>query len=82
MSLSLSVSLSLSLSPPICEYPYLFVFVCVFFWLCVHTYRGILTDIQNNIPATGILKIQVEILAVTGLSFDDPENDPEVTPKG
>jgi len=48
----------------------------------VHTYRGILTDIQNNIPATGILKIQVEILAVTGLSFDDPENDPEVTPKG
>ena len=31
---------------------------------------------------SGILQIKVEILAVTGLSFDSPENDPEITPQG
>lgn len=44
---------------------------------------AILRDIKEGQSAqSGILQIKVEILAVTGLTFDSPENDPEITPQG
>ena len=44
---------------------------------------AILRDIADGQSTqSGILQIKVEILAVTGLTFDSPENDPEITPQG
>ena len=44
---------------------------------------AIMRDVADGESAqSGILQIKVEILAVTGLSFDSPENDPEITPQG
>jgi hypothetical protein len=34
-------------------------------------------DIQD-----GLLVLQIQILAVTGIDFESPENDPEITPQG
>ena len=41
----------------------------------------ILRDIDQGVQ-NGMLQIKVEILATTGIEFDSPENDPEITPQG